>query len=155
MNVMQKLTREDLFSLEQYAEARDAYALATQADPDSVHAWAGLGDSLRQLGEYAEATQAYLEAIALDPDDANLRLALALLYEKRGDLDAAIEAYETALVLADSALGHAALASAHQRKGDLANAAYWYRRAGRDSASADLEAEWAEIVAGLPDDGGG
>jgi hypothetical protein len=37
----------------------------------------------------------------------------------------------------------------HRVEGDLANAGYWYRRAGRPESRAALEAEWAEIVAEL------
>ncbi len=34
-------------------------------------------------------------------------------------------------------------------KGDLDNARYWYRRAGRALATGELTAEWAAIVAAL------
>jgi len=37
----------------------------------------------------------------------------------------------------------------HRVEGDLSNAAYWYRRAGRDPSSAPLETEWQEIAASL------
>ena len=37
----------------------------------------------------------------------------------------------------------------HRVEGDLANAGYWYRRAGRAETKAALEDEWAEIVAAL------
>jgi hypothetical protein len=37
----------------------------------------------------------------------------------------------------------------HRVEGDLANAGYWYRRAGRPETKAALEDEWAEIVAAL------
>jgi hypothetical protein len=37
----------------------------------------------------------------------------------------------------------------HRVEGDLANAGYWYRRAGRAEAKGPLEAEWAEIAAAL------
>ena len=39
----------------------------------------------------------------------------------------------------------------HRVEGDLSNAAYWYRRAGREPASGTLDQEWAEIVAVLLD----
>lgn len=47
---------------------------------------------------------------------------------------------------AEAALVHAYL---HRVEGDLANAGYWYRRAGRTAASDDLPAEWARIVSEL------
>jgi len=34
----------------------------------------------------------------------------------------------------------------HRREGDLPNADYWYRRAGRRRPEADLEAEWRSLV---------
>lgn len=37
----------------------------------------------------------------------------------------------------------------HRREGDEANAAYWYRRAGRPVATGDLDAEWEAIAAVL------
>jgi hypothetical protein len=42
----------------------------------------------------------------------------------------------------------------HRVEGDQSNAAYWYRRAGRDPPSAPLDAEWAEIAASLLGVGG-
>lgn len=43
----------------------------------------------------------------------------------------------------DGAWVHAYL---HRKEGDLGNAAYWYRRAGRSAATSALPAEWEEIV---------
>jgi hypothetical protein len=37
----------------------------------------------------------------------------------------------------------------HRKEGDLANAGYWYRAAGRPRAEGRLEDEWAAIVAAL------
>ena len=37
----------------------------------------------------------------------------------------------------------------HRKEGDLANAGYWYRRAGKPVAQAWLDEEWAAIVAAL------
>ena len=45
---------------------------------------------------------------------------------------------------ADAAWVHAYL---HRVEGDLGNAGYWYRRAGRAAAKGSLEAEW-EAIAG-------
>jgi len=44
---------------------------------------------------------------------------------------------------AEAAWVHAYL---HRVEGDLGNAGYWYRRAGKPVASGPLEAEWEEIV---------
>ena len=47
---------------------------------------------------------------------------------------------------ADGAWVHAYL---HRVEGDLANASYWYRQAGRVGASGPLEEEWRAIAADL------
>jgi hypothetical protein len=47
---------------------------------------------------------------------------------------------------ADSAWVHAYL---HRVEGDLGNAGYWYRRAGKPVASGSLETEWQQMVSAL------
>jgi hypothetical protein len=47
---------------------------------------------------------------------------------------------------ADAAWVHAYL---HRIEGDLPNAGYWYRQAGRKPATGALETEWAAIAAAL------
>ena len=47
---------------------------------------------------------------------------------------------------ADAAWAHAYL---HRKEGDLGNAGYWYRQAGKPMSSASLEQEWSEIAAAL------
>ena len=37
----------------------------------------------------------------------------------------------------------------HREEGDLANAGYWYRRAGRTMPQGPLASEWSEIAASL------
>ena len=37
----------------------------------------------------------------------------------------------------------------HRQEGDLANAGYWYSRAGRKPSTLSLEAEWEEIATAL------
>ena len=39
----------------------------------------------------------------------------------------------------------------HRVEGDLANAGYWYRRAGKPASSAPLKEEWDEIATALLD----
>jgi hypothetical protein len=46
----------------------------------------------------------------------------------------------------DAAWVHAYL---HRVEGDLGNAGYWYRQAGKPVASGPLEAEWEQIVQAL------
>lgn len=47
---------------------------------------------------------------------------------------------------AEAAWVHAYL---HRVEGDLGNAGYWYRRAGKPVASGTLEGEWEEILQAL------
>jgi hypothetical protein len=46
----------------------------------------------------------------------------------------------------DAAWVHAYL---HRVEGDLGNASYWYRRAGKPVASGPVEAEWDRVVSAL------
>lgn len=52
----------------------------------------------------------------------------------------------------DTAQGAWVHAYLHRKEGDLPNAAYWYRRAGRPVAQGVLGAEWAAIAAALLQD---
>ena len=67
---------------------------------------------------------------------------LALWWDGRGDWE---KAHEIAQEVpgADGAWVHAYL---HRKEGDVANAAYWYRQAGRAMADGDLRVEWERIV---------
>jgi hypothetical protein len=69
----------------------------------------------------------------------------ALWWDARGDWERAHEAAQS-VDTAEGAWVHAYL---HRKEGDLSNADYWYRRAGRRHPSVSLEAEWAEIAAAL------
>lgn len=74
----------------------------------------------------------------------------ALWFAAKGDWDRAhaIAQDETGR---DGAWVHAHL---HRIEGDLGNAGYWYRRAGRPASDAPLDQEWAEMVAALLAEGG-
>lgn len=67
---------------------------------------------------------------------------LALWWDACGDWD---RAHEVAQDVAgrDGAWVHAYL---HRKEGDLGNAAYWYRQAGRPVEKGELKAEWRGIV---------
>lgn len=69
----------------------------------------------------------------------------ALWWVARGDWDRAHACVQDSEA-ADAAWVHAHL---HRREGDLANAAYWYRRAGRPAAGDGLEAEWERLASTL------
>ena len=70
---------------------------------------------------------------------------LALWWDAKGDWERAHEVAQD-VSGADGAWVHAYL---HRKEGDLANAGYWYRRAGRKVASGDHRAEWETMVAEL------
>lgn len=67
---------------------------------------------------------------------------LALWWDGRGDWQKAHEIAQD-VPDADGAWVHAYL---HRKEGDLGNAAYWYRQAGRETAKSDLRSEWEQIV---------
>jgi hypothetical protein len=70
---------------------------------------------------------------------------VALWHDAHGDWDAA---HTTAQDITDDtgAWVHAYL---HRKEGDLSNAAYWYRRAGKPVAREALEIEWDRIATAL------
>lgn len=69
-------------------------------------------------------------------------LVRALWLEGHGDWDGA-HAVCNEVDGPDGAWVHAYL---HRREGDLSNADYWYRRAGRERPPVDLDAEWEAIA---------
>lgn len=70
---------------------------------------------------------------------------LALWWDARGDWHRAHEAAQSGED-AQCAWVHAYL---HRKEGDLANAGYWYRRAGQPMAQGPLEEEWTMIATAL------
>jgi hypothetical protein len=70
---------------------------------------------------------------------------LALWYDARGDWDAA---HGVAQDVHDES-GSWVHAYLHRKEGDEANAAYWYRRAGRPHAHVSFDVEWTAIVEAL------
>ena len=91
-------------------------------------------------------TLAEFEAtLAMDEPPELAPLLVALWHDARGDWQAA---HNVAQDIDDTAASwvHAYL---HRKEGDLGNAAYWYRRAGRPVASGALDTEWAQVAAAL------
>ena len=80
------------------------------------------------------------------PPDGLAGPLLALWWDRRGNWDRAHAAVAADEAGRDAAWVHGYL---HRREGDLGNARYWYRRAGRPVSTAPLEAEWDEIAAAL------
>ncbi len=69
----------------------------------------------------------------------------ALWWDAKGDWSKAHEHAQAQ----DDDIGAWVHAYLHRKEGDLANADYWYRRAGHRRPSMPLEVEWAEIVTAL------
>ena len=67
---------------------------------------------------------------------------LALWWDARGDWEKAHEVAQD-VEGRDGAWVHAYL---HRKEGNLGNAGYWYRQAGRPVARGDLRVEWEGIV---------
>jgi hypothetical protein len=79
------------------------------------------------------------------PPEGLAPLVQALWYEARGSWDAA-----HAIVQSQQGRQAAAVhAYLHRKEGDVANADYWYARAGACKPEIDLQAEWRELVASL------
>jgi hypothetical protein len=88
----------------------------------------------------------FRESLRAPSPPAGLSPALAgLWHDGRGDWDAAHGTVQDATD-GDSAWVHAYL---HRKEGDLWNAGYWYRRAGRPQASGPLADEWQALVEAL------
>jgi hypothetical protein len=69
----------------------------------------------------------------------------ALEVERTGDWDKA-HCIVQEINTEEAAWIHAYL---HRVEGDLGNAAYWYRRAGKPECTTPLEEEWTEIMRAL------
>ncbi len=78
------------------------------------------------------------------PEGLSASLA-ALLWDAKGDWSRAHSLVDE-LETMDGMAVHAYL---HRKEGELWNADYWYRRAGRDFYRPTLEAEWEALVDGL------
>jgi hypothetical protein len=79
------------------------------------------------------------------PPDGLGSLLRALWYDAKGDWSRAHQMVQDEEGR-DAAWVHAYL---HRKEGDLSNASYWYRRAGRPMCGTSLEDEWEAISAAL------
>ena len=73
------------------------------------------------------------------------RALQALWHQGKGDGDRAHQLAQAQ----DDAEGAWVHAHLHRAEGDVANARYWYRRAGREPSTAPLDDEFAAIAAAL------
>ena len=90
--------------------------------------------------------QEFRDALAADAPPAGLSLALqALWWDAKGDWARA----HTCAQDQDDAQGAWVHAYLDRVEGDLPNAGYWYRRAGRPQTDMALADEWSAIAAAL------
>lgn len=88
----------------------------------------------------------FRESLSRSAPPARLKPALqGLWWAAKGEWDRAHKLVQDE-ANAEAAWVHAYL---HRVEGDVANAGYWYRQAGRASASGPLDEEWEAIAAGL------
>lgn len=93
------------------------------------------------------ALAAFEASVAADAPPAGTSPALqALWWVRRGDWARAHECVQAHEGERDCDSVHAHL---HRQEGDLANAGYWYRRAGRPVSEEALDAEWTSLAAEL------
>ncbi|MDB5487566.1 MAG: hypothetical protein JWQ58_1281 [Reyranella sp.] len=81
---------------------------------------------------------------AAQPPDGTGPALQALWWARRGDWARAHECVQAHEGERDCDSVHAHL---HRQEGDLSNAGYWYRRAGRSVSDLSLEAEWTALAA--------
>lgn len=88
-------------------------------------------------------TEDFFATLASDSAPQGLRTCLeALWWDRRGKWERAHELVQEGDDT-DAALVHAYL---HRKEGDIANAGYWYRVAGRAVFRGTLEEEWEALV---------
>jgi hypothetical protein len=95
-------------------------------------------------GDPMTALDAFNTSVAADapPDGASPALQ-ALWWARQGDWNRAHECVQAHEGERDCDSVHAHL---HRQEGDLANAGYWYRRAGRPVPQQPLDVEWAALA---------
>lgn len=82
-------------NLRDYARAKQNYEAAVKLEPDTPHAWIGLGLLAQKNGDLNRAIEDYSRAMSIQPTDAGY-LLLAQALEKAGRTQEAKAAYETA-----------------------------------------------------------
>jgi len=92
--------------------------------------------------------QVFNESLSLTEPPVHLSLPLkALWYDAKGDWHSAHDLIND-LEDSTSAWVHAYL---HRKEGDIGNAGYWYRKAGKQLSSLSLKDEWTELAKAFSD----
>ena len=88
----------------------------------------------------------FTASLAIDTPPPGLSLAVqGLWWDAKGDWTRAHGCAQDQ----DDRIGAAVHAYLHRKEGDLANAGYWYTRAGRTMLETPLDAEWRALAAEL------
>jgi hypothetical protein len=88
--------------------------------------------------------EAFRDSLAAPAPPADLDLALtALWWAGKGDWD---QAHGCAQQREGDPRCDQVHAYLHRQKGDVANARYWYRRAGQSMPAVSLEEEWEDLA---------
>ena len=94
-------------------DAKSAYRIVLEHDPDVSPAHINLGRLEHESGNFAGAEKHYLAALTLSPDEPTTLFNLALLAEDQGQIRLAIRRYQQVLSVATN------LADAHHRLSSL------------------------------------
>jgi tetratricopeptide (TPR) repeat protein len=122
--------------------ALQAYAKATELDPDHAEGWNQLAQLQERVGDLDAAIMSYERALALgnrSGDQVTIAIAtgnLGIVYQTRGDLNRAEAMYRKALAI-NKALGHksgmasqyTSLGILHWKRGDFDQAEEMYKKA--------------------------
>src|SRR5262249_49794897 len=82
---------------------------------------------------------------AANPPSETALAVQALWWDAKGEWDKAHDCAQAQ----DDDIGAWVHAYLHRKEGDLSNASYWYRGAGKAVATGSLDAEWAVIAQAL------
>jgi hypothetical protein len=87
--------------------------------------------------------EAFAASLAGDDEPSDLTVPLRALWrDGKGDWEGAHELAG----LVETAAGALVHAYLHRKEGDVGNAHYWYRQAGRSPFEGTLEAEWDALA---------
>ena len=82
-------------SLQEYADAEQAFKFALQGDPDNTSPLKPLGDALMMNEKVAEAIPILERAVQAEPDNAGAYFALGFAYHSEGNFEAAWKQVQT------------------------------------------------------------
>jgi tetratricopeptide (TPR) repeat protein len=121
------ISGQSLANIGEWDLAREAFLLATHADPGYPEAWAWLGEADQHTGE-----DGYLnlqKALSLDRNSAISQAFNGLYFQRKGQIDQSLSAYSHAADLEpENPTWQFALGELTAQKGDLINALAYYQK---------------------------